>query len=57
MSELKAAEVWAREKGHIGARAWYLAAARAHERWPVGREVTEAEYDAAVLAATNTALR
>ena len=33
------------------------AAAKAHERWPIGKLLTEAEYDAGMKAATTFPLR
>jgi hypothetical protein len=65
----KPAEEWARAKGHAKAsrqgRAtvmapeldWRFAAAKAHENWPQGVELTEADYDRAVQAATSVTLR
>jgi hypothetical protein len=41
-------EAWARAKK---TPKWLLAAATAGERWPVGREVTEVEFDAATARA------
>jgi hypothetical protein len=41
----KPVETWAEEKR---TPAWLLAAARVHENWPVGRELTEAEFDTAL---------
>ena len=40
----KPAEQWASEK-HTPA--WLLAAMRAHEQWPLGRDLTEGEFDEA----------
>ncbi len=64
----KKAEVWAAEKGHTRLQRlpgqkpvivtdWRFAAAQAHERWPAGQEITEADYDAAVARATSASLR
>lgn len=36
---------------------WKFAAARAHERWPEGKELTEAEFDAAIAVATGHVAR
>ncbi len=47
-------EQWAEAKK---TPAWKLAAAKAHENWPLGREVTEAAFDQAVRAACDVALR
>ena len=49
----RAVEAWAKAKNHT----WQFAAARTHERWPTGVELTEAEYDQAVASATGVALR
>lgn len=46
-------ESWAKAKGHN----WQLASTAAHEQWPQGLEVTEAQYDDAVRRATGVALR
>lgn len=64
----KTAEEWAAEKKHTRAQNragqkpavvpdWRFAAAKAHEGWPVGKELTEAEYDAAVARAIGAPLR
>ena len=65
----KPAEEWARAKGHAKASRqgkatvmdpeldWRFAAAKAHENWPQGVELTEADYDRAVSAATSVTLR
>ncbi len=55
MNEKKPVEEWAKAKGHAGT--WRFLAAKAHENWPVGLEVTETEYDAAVAAAIGVTLR
>lgn len=39
--EVKAFEVWAEQHKP---EAWVLAAAIAHSNWPVGREITEADF-------------
>ena len=49
----KPIEEWAQAKGHT----WQLASTTAHERWPQGLELTEAQYDDAVRRATGVALR
>lgn len=36
---------------------WKFAAARAHEGWPEGKELTEAEFDAAIEIATGHVAR
>lgn len=41
--EKKLVETWAEEKG---TPVWVVAALRAYFRWALGREVTEAEFDA-----------
>jgi hypothetical protein len=46
----KTVEVWAAEKK---TPAWLFAGAKAGNRWPIGRELEEAEYDQAVHAAAN----
>lgn len=51
MNEIKTVEQWAAEKATPD---WLLAAARAGNRWPVGRELTEQEFDAAIEAAAHT---
>jgi hypothetical protein len=53
----KPAEQWAETKKHTGRAAWKFAAARAAENWPVGAELTESEYDAAVNRALNVAVK
>lgn len=50
MDELKPFETWAAEKKTPD---WLLAAAAASHQWPIGREMTEAQFDAAVEAAAN----
>lgn len=47
-------ERWAEQKK---LPAWKFAAAKAHEAWPQGYEVTEEEFDQAVKAACGIALR
>lgn len=56
-------EEWRREKGHdrvmLGldpGTLWMFNAAVALRDWPIGAEVTEAEYDAAIAAATSMRL-
>ena len=49
--ERKPWETWATAKKLA---AWQLAAARYHARWPVGQEVSEAVFDAAVKTATTS---
>lgn len=44
---MKTAEDWAAEKQ---TPAWLFAAARAHHTWPVGRELTEAQFLEALSA-------
>jgi hypothetical protein len=64
----KTAEEWGAEKKHTRAQNragqksavmpdWRFAAAKAHEGWPVGKELSEAEYDDAVARATGAPLR
>lgn len=50
----RTAEGWADEKK---VPAWQFAAAKAHESWPQGYEVTEEEFEQAVKAACGIALR
>ena len=66
----KPVEQWAQAKGHgtitqqVGKatvrkpapRAWVFRAAKALEGWPQGRELTEAEYDAACSRAAGLAV-
>lgn len=52
--ELRPFEQFAAEKG---TPAWQLAGAAAHEGWPAGREVTEAQFDAAVERFSNLSIR
>jgi hypothetical protein len=52
--EKKPIEVWAELKKLPD---WQFAAAKAHENWPQGFEVTEEEFDQAVQAACGIALR
>ena len=52
-AERRPVESWAKAKGH----SWELASTAAHEQWPHGLEVTEAQYDDAVRRATGVALR
>lgn len=47
-AERRPFEAWVEEKRPA---AWLAAAARAMRGWPIGREVTEAEFDAAITAA------
>jgi hypothetical protein len=46
-----------RGKDSIFVPTWHFLAAKAHERWPLGLELSEAEYDQAVAAATGATLR
>ena len=50
----KAFELWGKEKSTPD---WLLAGTAAGNRWAIGREVTEAEFDAAVHKAANTPMR
>ncbi len=43
--EKKTVENWAAQKA---TPLWLFAAAQAHERWAIGAELTEAEFDAAL---------
>ncbi len=43
--EKKTVELWAAQKS---IPVWLFAALRAHERWAIGAERTEAEFDAAI---------
>jgi hypothetical protein len=52
-SERRTAEAWRDAKQTV---AWAFAAARAGERWPLGQELTEAQYDAAIDRAKNMRL-
>ena len=47
-------EQWAEQK-HTAP--WWVAGAAMHAGWAIGREVTEAEYDAAVSAAQHIEVR
>ncbi len=47
-------EQWAKEKRAAAAE---LRTAKTLHRWPVGRELTEAEFDAALVAARNLVFR
>jgi len=61
----RTAEQWAEAKGFvpllIGTREnpsfWKWAAAKAMLRWPIGAELTEAEFDAAIEAAANVEIK
>jgi len=66
--ETKTVEEWARAKGHLvvlpdgkpDPRApdyWRFAAAKAGNNWPIGKELTEAQYDAAIDAAGKVEIR
>ncbi len=50
----RAVEKLAAEKG---TKAWLFAAAKIGQRWAIGAELTEAEYDKAIEAARNVKLR
>lgn len=43
----KTVDEWAKIKGTL---AMVLAGAKHHHRWPLGQELTEAEYDKAIAA-------
>lgn len=47
-------EDWAKE---LGTPAWLFAATKAKHRWPEGKVVTQAEYEAAVEAAMKEVIR
>lgn len=47
-------EDWAKE---LGTPAWLFAATKAKHRWPEGKVVTRAEYEAAVKAAMKEVIR
>jgi len=49
--EFKTVEQWASEKSTPD---WLFAAAKVGNRWPIGRELSEAEYDAAIKRAAHT---
>jgi hypothetical protein len=51
---VKPFEQWAKAKR---TEAWWVAGAAMHAGWAVGREVTEADYDAAVDAAKKVEVR
>lgn len=53
-AELLPFEAWAERKK---VPAWKLSATRAHENWPAGREVTEADFARALHQACNVALK
>jgi hypothetical protein len=46
--EKKTVELWAAQKA---TPAWLFAAARAYERWGIGSQLTEADFDAALARA------
>lgn len=46
--EKKSAELWAKEKNTPN---WLFAGTKALHAWPVGKELTAADYDAAISAA------
>jgi hypothetical protein len=46
--ELKTFEAWAKQKNTLY---WLVPCAAAYHRWPEGREMTEATYDAAIETA------
>lgn len=48
LANVKTSETWCAEKGTPD---WLYAGARVGNRWPVGQEMTEAKYDAAIDAA------
>lgn len=50
----EAAETWAAKKG---TPAWLFSAARTFHGWPQGRELTEAEFDAAVSSTQGIHIR
>lgn len=67
-SERQPVEAWAAKRGHVDPppqaicdvpahKAWVFAAAKALHRWPVGKELTLAEYDAAVERALSLPVR
>lgn len=64
-AQKRTAEQWAEAKGFtpmlIGTREnpsfWKWAAAKAMLRWPIGIELTEAEFDAAIAAAANVEIK
>ena len=63
VEEFKAAEEWAAQKGYLPAmngtrenpRFWRWAAARV--RWPLGFELTEVAFDAAIDEASNVEIK
>lgn len=69
VAPLRTVEAWAEEKGMLpqlvsvngrtraNPEFWRFAAARALCNWPVGKELTEADFDAAITAAGNQQLR
>lgn len=57
VEERRKVEDWATAQGHVGRNAWMLAAAKAHEGWPAGYEITLGAYQAAVDAAVNVPMR
>lgn len=68
-AEKKTVETWAEEKGllpqieNLSGRGipnpefWRFAAAKAFCGWPVGRELTEKDFNEAVIAACNQTIR
>ena len=54
MPELKTVEVWAQSKA---IDALWFAMAKAYFRWPVGRELSEADFDAAIARVQSIRVR
>lgn len=53
-TDRKPVEAWAAE---LGTESWLFAATKMRARWPVGRELTRAEYEAEVKAALEVTCR
>jgi hypothetical protein len=53
-AQRRTVEEWARAKS---AEPWQYAAARAMRRWPIGFEMTEADFEAALHEAAHIPLR
>jgi hypothetical protein len=54
MNESQTAEHWAKTKA---TPVWLFRAAKAREHWPIGAELTEAQYDAALAGVLNITVR
>lgn len=54
LETIKTVEAWAEE---LGSPKWKFAGARMLHAWPIGRELTRADYEAALDAAANVVCR